>query len=146
MFKLRPYEEKDYDFVYEVKKIGYQKYVEEFYGEWDETVQHEMFDSYLAQRRDKINIIIFEGKDVGFVDGGLLDDGRYEQGNICLLPEARGKGIGSKILENIISENKEREIALRVFKTNPAKRLYERFGFEVINETEAHFVMVRRPK
>ena len=30
MFECRPYQESDYEFVYNVKKVGYQKYVEEY--------------------------------------------------------------------------------------------------------------------
>ena len=146
MFETRPYEEKDYDFVYEVKKLGYQKYVEQYYGAWDDSVQHEMFESYLAQRKDMLEIIVANGEDVGIIDGCVLEDGRYEQGNICLLPKARGQGIGSKVLETLIKNNPCREIVLRVFKSNPAVKLYERFGFEIVGETNTHYNMSRKQK
>lgn len=40
----------------------------------------------------------------------------------------RGKGIGKKLLESTI-ENAEGDIALHVDADNPAKKLYEKFGF-----------------
>jgi ribosomal protein S18 acetylase RimI-like enzyme len=37
-------------------------------------------------------------------------------------------------------------IALQVLRSNhPAKRLYERLGFEVTGETETHYLMQARP-
>jgi len=146
MLKFRPYDEKDYDFIYEVKKIGYQKYVEEYYGAWNDEQQHEMFKDFLKARKDKIQIIMVDGTPAGFIDGGVTDAKNYEQGNICLLPEFRGKGIGSQILQKVIDENKGKNIKLRVFKSNPAVRLYQRFGFEIVGETNSHFVMVRKLK
>jgi ribosomal protein S18 acetylase RimI-like enzyme len=146
MFKFRPYDEKDYDFVYEVKKIGYQKYVEEYYGAWNDEQQHEMFNDFLAARKDKIQIIVVNETSAGFVDGGIIDAENYEQGNICLLPEFRGKKIGSKILQDLIDEHPTKNISLRVFKSNPAVRLYQRFGFEIVGETKSHFNMIRKAK
>ena len=53
------------------------------------------------------------------------------------------RGIGSKILEEQLKENKEKGIRtiLQVFKDNPAKKLYERLGFKVYGETETHYQM-----
>ena len=40
----------------------------------------------------------------------------------------RGKGIGKKIMQEVITHTKG-DIALHVFKENPARKLYERLGF-----------------
>jgi len=146
MFEFRPYKETDYDFVYDAKKIGYKTYVEEYYGPWNDEQQHEMFESFLKERKDKIQIIVVGGNAAGFIDGGTIDDETYEQGNICLLPEFRGRGIGSQILQKVIDENKGKNIKLRVFKSNPAVRLYQRFGFEIVDETKSHYNMFRKAK
>ena len=37
--KLVSYTDEDYNFVYEVKKNAYKKYVEQYYGEWNEDEQ-----------------------------------------------------------------------------------------------------------
>ena len=44
-------------------------------------------------------------------------------------PSQRGKGLGTKIIEKSIAESKG-DIKLHVDYPNPAKRLYERLGFE----------------
>ena len=57
---------------------------------------------------------------------------------ICFLPEARGKGLGTRLLEYAIASAKERglpRVTLRVFSVNAgAVRLYERFGFQVVDK------------
>ena len=39
----------------------------------------------------------------------------YEIGNICIIPEYQGRGIGTKILKDIIKQNMERNIKLQYF-------------------------------
>jgi RimJ/RimL family protein N-acetyltransferase len=55
----------------------------------------------------------------------------------------RGKGIGTKLLEELMALAKERFhielLHLEVYMGNPAIRLYERLGFEVYG-TQRHFV------
>ena len=46
------------------------------------------------------------------------------------------------ILNNIIEENSSRNIYLRYFKQNPVGKLYERLGFEIVEEMPYHFKMV----
>ena len=41
--ELVPYTDDDYDFVYEVKKNAYKKYVEECWGSWNEEEQQKYF-------------------------------------------------------------------------------------------------------
>lgn len=48
---------------------------------------------------------------------------------IAVDKEARGQGIGKKIMEKAL-EIAEGDVALHVEKDNPAKSLYERLGFE----------------
>jgi ribosomal protein S18 acetylase RimI-like enzyme len=54
--------------------------------------------------------------------------------DICLLPHYRGKGIGSSLLQQILSEGAEhgKPVTIHVEVFNPALRLYERLGFRKI--------------
>ena len=58
-YTLRPYTKEDYDFVYDTKKVAYQKYVEDNWGEWNDEKQREMFvgfiDTYLVDFTNKIS-------------------------------------------------------------------------------------------
>ena len=141
MYKLKKYLDNYYNFVYEVKKEAYRKYVEENFGKWDEEVQKEYFDKFINDVKDNAYIIEYDNKDIGFYNGEVLENGDYEIGNICILPEYQGKGIGTKILEDISNQNKERNIKLQYFKQNPVGELYRRLGFALVGETKYHYQM-----
>ena len=54
--------------------------------------------------------------------------------DLAVIPDARGKGIGKRLLDAVEEKAKElgcAKLTLEVLEENPAKRLYERFGFEV---------------
>ena len=77
----------------------------------------------------KVGCILLENKD----DGVLLDE-------IYLEENYRNKGIGSNIINKIISENNI--IYLWVYKLNiRAISLYRRLGFKVIQEDENRYYM-----
>ena len=143
MYGLRPYCDNDYNFVYQVKKQAYQKYVIENWGGWVEADQQKYFDDFIALYASGTHIIVIDEQQAGFLNGEILEDGSFELGNICLKEEFRGKGLGSKILCDLIQKHKNKDIILRVFKSNPAKKLYERLGFKTIEDQKHHFKMKR---
>ena len=142
--KLVPYTDDDYDFVYEVKKIAYKKYVEECWGSWIEDDQIKHFERFISTVKDNAYIIMDGEKKIGFYNGEILENGNYEVGNICIIPEYQGKGFGSKIIKDILDENKDKDIEIQYFKQNPVGKLYERFGFVPNGETEFHYKMIKR--
>ena len=79
-----------------------------------------------------------------FYNDEILEDGTYEVGNICIIPEYQGNGIGSKILKDILDKNSDKDIKLQFFKQNPVGVLYERLGFEKYGETEFHYQMIKK--
>jgi len=60
-----------------------------------------------------------------------------------LVPEYRGKGIGSQLLKDIFVKARKinKPIRIHVEKYNPALRLYERLGFNQIGDTGVYFLM-----
>ena len=56
--KLVPYTDDDYEFVYEVKKNAYKKYVEECWSAWIEEDQRTYFEKFITTVKD--NYIQFE--------------------------------------------------------------------------------------
>lgn len=140
---LRKYTESDYEFVYEVKKFAYRKYVEECWGKWNEQEQQEYFRKFINQVKENAYIIEYENKNIGFYNGEILENGRYEIGNICIIPEYQGKGIGTKILNYIIEKYSNNDIELQYFKQNPVEKLYKRIGFQKVGETDFHYQMVK---
>jgi ribosomal protein S18 acetylase RimI-like enzyme len=63
--------------------------------------------------------------------------------DISLLPEFQGKGIGTKVLTDIIGSAKQRSktVTLYVAHGNPVKKLYERLGFKKISDSTTHEYM-----
>ncbi len=141
--KLIPYTDADYEFVYEAKKNAYKKYVEKYWGSWNEEEQRKYFDKFITNVRNNAFIIFFEETKIGFYNGEILSNGNYEIGNICIIPQYQNMGIGSNILKAKLEENKNRDIEIQYFKQNPVGKLYHRLGFTQNGETEYHYKMIK---
>lgn len=143
----RPYEPGDYEFVYELKKLCYHDYVEALWG-WKEDDQRRRFAAFMEEGAgDMMAIILQDGRAVGMVNWELPDEDTLMLCNICLLPQCRGQGFGGRLLQSIINGCSRTAVQLQVYKTNPARQLYERLGFRVTGETDHHYRMeVRKEK
>ena len=66
--------------------------------------------------------------------------------SIAVSPAYRGKGIGSQLIAALLNHLKNRysAVSLSVSRENPAKRLYKRFGFEVVAESPDSLVMKKQ--
>jgi ribosomal protein S18 acetylase RimI-like enzyme len=82
------------------------------------------------------------GADRGF---GYVDETTPEL-SIAILPEYRGRGIGRQLITQLLKETQARygAICLSVSPDNPAKRLYQRLGFEVIAENDSALTLIKR--
>ena len=67
--------------------------------------------------------------------------------DIALLPDARGRGVGRWLLENVIEQASRRgaAVTLHVSVGSPAQRLYERLGFRVVSDDAMNVFMERPP-
>jgi ribosomal protein S18 acetylase RimI-like enzyme len=65
--------------------------------------------------------------------------------DIALLPEYRGRGIGSALIRDLQSEAVagHSAISIHVERFNPAKRLYERLGFALAAERDDVYLLMR---
>ena len=66
---------------------------------------------------------------------------------ISLLPEFRGSGIGTALMQTMLRTLREagyRQVSLSVQKANAAYRLYKRLGFAVLSEHNDECIMVCR--
>ena len=69
-------------------------------------------------------------------------------GGMQILPEYRGRGVGTAILESLIEESKNtsKPIRLEVFHNNlQAFGLYESVGFKVVEENDQQKIMLYQP-
>ena len=67
--------------------------------------------------------------------------------DISLLPESRGQGIGGAILRDLLGQAQElgKGVSIHVEKFNPARRLYDRLGFELVEDRGIYDLMEARP-
>ena len=112
-------------------------------GFWDEEAQRRRM---LASDPEAHEIIEVDGRSVGCCLVRTTDEA-IRLVRMYLLPSYQGLGIGSAILRDLCDRADDclSPIILRILKVNPAKRLYENFGFETTDETDTHYHMIRQP-
>lgn len=92
--------------------------------------------------------------DVILVDGapaGRLYVSRWEDQirivDIALTPEFRGRGVGTQLITRLLEEGERsgRPVRIHVEVNNPARTLYDRFGFTPIAESGVYLELEWRP-
>lgn len=75
------------------------------------------------------------------------DDSAHHIIDIALAPAARGRGIGTALLRDLLDEAAalHRHMSLHVDKTNPAMALYRRLGFRTVADRGVHDLLVWSP-
>jgi len=84
---------------------------------------------------------VFRGEIKGF---GYIDENTPELA-IALFKEYRNMGVGTLLMRKMINLLKRKsfcQVSLSITKGNPAIRLYERLGFEIVNENEDDYTML----
>lgn len=148
---FRPITGEDEEFLYrvyastreeEMAVTGWsEKQIEEFLR-MQFTLQH---TQYLQDYKNaSFEIILLDKVPIG----RLYVDRRKQEIRIldlALLPGFRGRGIGSRILKELISEAEKKKLPLNlhVEYNNPAQKLYERLGFEKKELRGMHYFMER---
>ena len=91
-----------------------------------------------------------DGKIVGAVWTRIMEDyGHVDNFTpsfaISLLPEYRGRGIGTELMKEMLKLLKEQgyeQASLAVQKANYAVKMYRKVGFEIADENEEEYIMV----
>jgi len=104
---------------------------------------------YSAEHPEAEHWIVCEGSQEQPIGRILLERGEhaFHLVDISLVPDHRGRGIGSRLIGMIQNDAARRglPIRLRVLKTNPARNLYLRLRFRGIGESGPHWWMEWRP-
>lgn len=140
-YSTRPAQEHDFEFLYQLKKAAEFDAVKAVFG-WDEKIQQEIHQQEWQQA--KPTIIEIDGRAVGSYLLEQHSDHLYV-GRFFLLPELHGKGVGSQVLKQVITEAQMLNLPIKLcyLQGNRVGSLYERFGFKRISHNE-QFVFMRR--
>ena len=141
--RLRQANADDEAFLRTLHRESMGPHVEAAWGSWDPVVQEERFGK---ARVPEHQIVLLDGTPIGC----LLVERKHDTvilSRIWIAPSAQGRGVGTQLIRRIC-DGADRDgcpVKLRVLKVNRAHRLYRRLGFEVLDETDTHFVMLRPP-
>ena len=138
-YQLRLAMGKDYDFFYRLQVAAMKEYVTQTYG-WNDAVQARYLRQKFAEREHQI--IIVDGQDVGVLEVNRSED-EVMLVNIQILPEYQRQGIGTAVIRDVLVDASRQgsPVVLWVMKVNPVRELYERLGFEIVEETATHYKM-----
>lgn len=143
VFPLLTKNDEDFAFSFEVKRAALGPYIVERWG-WDEDFQKRMHAERFQEK--PLFGIDCSGQRIGTLSLMPVDD-YLRFGEFYLWPDQQGKGIGSRVLEHCIAlaDQEGRSLRLEYLKWNPVGRLYERYGFKVIGDSDIHWYMERKP-
>ena len=138
----RPALETDADFARRVHHRAYREVVERQFGLWDEAQQDRFFDG--DWRAGGFEIVLCDGVPCGYLCVEDRPDDVHVR-EIVLLPEFQGRGIGSRLLSDVIAHARQRGVPVRLgtHHQNRAQRLYRRLGFREIGRTGTHLLFER---
>jgi GNAT superfamily N-acetyltransferase len=142
LIRLVPGDETYKEFSYQVKKAAEGEYITSMFG-WDENVQRSYHSK--AWQQQKPDIITYDGKPVGTI-ATIESEDCIEVGQFFILPEYQNKGIGTYLLKSILdrADRLGKNVTLRFLKNNPAKSLYVRNSFRIVDTSEILYYMERK--
>ncbi|MFB3786698.1 MAG: GNAT family N-acetyltransferase [bacterium] len=106
--------------------------------------QHRHYQTYFAE--DEFLVILQDNQPIG-----RMYIGRWEKEirliDISLLPEYRGRGIGTSLLQDLLREGEAsgKPVRIHVERFNPALCLYQRLGFIKIEDRGVYDLMEWTP-
>jgi ribosomal protein S18 acetylase RimI-like enzyme len=129
------------DYLYKVFRAAMKEYITQTRREWSEQREEAQFQQQLDI--SATHVIRVDNSDIGFITAPIRDKIIWIH-TICIIPEHQNKGFGTEVIRSVIVQAREQKMPLylSVLKMNPARRLYERLGFRVTQESTHHYQMV----
>ncbi len=96
----------------------------------------------LLMRFECATIVSCEGRDIGLLKVAR-DNGDWQLLQILISPDVQKRGVGAGLIRAVIAEARSCGASLRlsVLKQNPAKALYHRLGFQVVDDEPYAFTL-----
>jgi ribosomal protein S18 acetylase RimI-like enzyme len=110
--------------------------------------QFDAQDAYYSTHYDnaRFDVIEVDGEPAGRLYVARWDD-EIRIIEIALLPEHRGRGVGTALIRELLEEAAQngQRVSIHVEKHNPALRLYERLGFEPVADRGVYLLLEASP-
>ena len=108
------------------------------------TAQHHHYQEHYGDA--SFDLVLVDGTPAGRLYLQRRED-EHRIVDIALLPAYRGKGIGRKMLRDILAAagGEGKAVRIHVERNNPALRLYERLGFVRTGDTGVYYLMAWTP-
>lgn len=136
----RPAKKEDIDFARDLYHRAYSDVNVRQFGSWDESRQNDLFDK--TWKAEIYEIILSGESFCGYCSIEQRDDYIFVH-DLVVSPEFQGRGIGSKILNELIEKSKRINLSIKLYvlKENEARYLYRKLGFEDMGTTNTHIKM-----
>lgn len=130
----------DTEFARSTHHAAYHDVIIRQFGNFDEKMQDDFFAK--SWKPETHEILINNATDIGYYSVERSPEIIFLS-ELVLLPSTQGKGIGTKILEELVQESKAKNIPvkLQVLKENQAQHLYRKLGFKDTGITDTHIQM-----
>ena len=141
--QLRQANLNDEEFVNNLTNITIKEYVE---LTWESEHERRIYYEINGFCQENTRIIQYKGIDIGRISVNYEKD-KFLIEEIHILPEYQKKGIGRRIIQDILKQasNQNASVELFLLKVNPVKKLYESLGFKVYKESNERFYMRKLP-
>jgi ribosomal protein S18 acetylase RimI-like enzyme len=155
MYIIRPLEPSDEPFLTEMlyqalfvppgvtpfpREVIYQPELAKYVRDWQ--AEDIGFVAILESNKISIGAVWIRVFNINNPGYGYIND-EIPELSIAVLPEYRDRGIGTKLILHLLEKVKDLypAISLSVSSENPALRLYQRLGFEVVGECDYSLIM-----
>lgn len=130
--------ERDYTYCYELTKENMYDLFCRHWGGWTASAFRDDFDL------DATTIIVHNTSRVGYFSLKKNKQGLYLD-NLQLSRSIQGRGLGTRILQDILARHQFEQINLTTFIDNPAIYLYQKLGFVMTDSEGATIYMSKYP-
>ena len=138
---FRKAQESDFDYLLQLRRLTMDDYL--LQNGLDISDKEHTFR--IKYNFDDAKIILVDGVEAGlFKASYTAQNFQWYIYQIQIHPDYQGLGIGRKLIINLCEQalKDNASVGLSVLKSNPAKRLYDRLGFTVIDSNSSEFEMV----
>lgn len=139
---FQPAKTADIPFLLNLRKRTMNSYLEDAGMMISNDYHHARIKEYFADS----SIICINGKAVGLIKLSKQEDKLHIR-QFQILPALQNKGVGSQVLQLIMKKAQQLNlpITLNVMLKNPAKRLYEKYGFKTTGQNDLEYKMKYHP-